>query len=222
MEDTLKLKAEKRENSGTKVSQRLRSQGKLPIVLYGHKQQTFPLAVDMHDFVEGVHHGHRLMELEVDGKNETTMIKDIQYDYLGRDIIHADMIRVNITERVTVSVALDLKGEPKGAQEGGILEEHADGLEVECRVSDIPETIEVSVDDMEIGDALYARDVKLPEGIDLASDEDTLIVICRTVEVEEPEEAEALEGEEEPSAPEVIGREKEDQEDEGEQEKGGE
>lgn len=212
MEEAIKLAAEKRQNTGTKTSVGLRSSGKLPLVLYGHGQSTESLAVDMHDFVEAVHHGHRIMELEIDGKGEQTMIKELQYDHLGRDIIHADMIRVNLSERVEVSVPVILKGQAKGAEQGGILDEHADGIEVECRVSDIPESLELRIDELDIGDSLYARDVKLPSGIKLVSDEDVLIVTCRVVTAEvEAEEEEALE---EPSAPEVIGKEPEEEQQE--------
>lgn len=209
MEEAIKLAAEKRQNTGTKTSVGLRSSGKLPLVLYGHGQSTESLAVDMHDFVEAVHHGHRIMELEIDGKAEQTMIKELQYDHLGRDIIHADMVRVNLSERVEVSVPVILKGQAKGTEQGGILEEHSDGVEIECRVSDIPESLELRIEELDIGESLYARDVKLPSGMKLVSDEDLLIVTCRVVTAEvEAEEEEALE---EPSAPEVIGKESEEE-----------
>jgi large subunit ribosomal protein L25 len=209
MEDAVKLNAQKREESGTKVARRLRESGYLPAVMYGHQKGTVAMAVDMHDFVEGLHHGHRLFEVELDGQKETTMVKDLQYDYLGRDVVHADLIRVDITEQVTVAVAIRTRGEAVGLEtEGAIVEEHTDSVEVECQVNQIPDEITVRVDDLEAGDSIYARDVELPANVKLASDPDLVLVSCSVVEeMPSPEELEA----EEPVAPEVIGAEKEEE-----------
>jgi large subunit ribosomal protein L25 len=210
MAQELVLKAENRENTGTKNAQRLRQEGKMPAVVYGHGKDPVSIILDTHDFVEGIHHGHRVMDLEMPEGKATVMIKDLQYDYLSRFIIHADLIRVDVTERVTVEVPIELKGEPKGTQEeGGILEPQADAIEIECVVTNIPESLPVSVDEMELGDSLLAKDVKLPSGVKLVSDPEFLIAVCRFVEEEKT--TEELE-EEMPEAPEVIGEEKEEEE----------
>ena len=92
----LLLKAEPREHLGSKHSAKLRSQGKVPAVIYGHKQAPESISCDLHEFAEGLHHGHRLFDVEFSGKKEKLLVKDLQYDYLGKKIIHIDFIRVNL------------------------------------------------------------------------------------------------------------------------------
>ena len=198
----LVLKAEVRESTGSKHSARVRAGGRIPAVVYGHKRQPAVISLDAHNFVEGLHHGHRLIDVQVGRKKETTLIKDVQYDYLGRDIIHVDLMRVEVTETVKVGVPIELRGTAQGTHEGGIIEEHVDRLEIECKVTDIPESIAVSVKDVSVGDALHASDIELPEGVKLAGSGETLIVTCHLVAAAKT--AEQVE-EETPTAPEVIG-----------------
>jgi large subunit ribosomal protein L25 len=212
MNETLSLQAEIRERVGSHAAAAVRKQGRIPAVVYGHGQEPVPISLDAHDFVEGLHHGHRLMDVTINGRSEKMLIKDLQYDYLGRDVIHADLIRVDVTELVEVSVPIELKGTAKGAEEGGIVEEQTDHLEVECQAVKIPESIVVSVKELEVGDTISAADVKLPEGVRLVSSPDTIIVTCHVVA--EAQTTEELE-EEEPTAPELIREREEETEEEG-------
>ena len=202
MDKTLVLKAEVRDNTGTKQAIKVRKAGRIPGVVYGHKQKPKIISLDAHDFIKALHQGHRLIDVQIGRKKETALVKDVQYDYLGRDIIHVDLMRVNVTETIKLGVPIELKGTAAGTHEGGIIEEHVDRLEVECLVSDIPETIVISVKDVSIGDSIHAGDVELPEGLKLASSPEMLIVTCHLVAAAKTaEEAE----EEAPTAPEVIG-----------------
>ncbi len=215
MEERLALKAEVREGAGSAKAAQLRKNARIPAIVYGHKEEIISIALDAHDFLEGIHRGHRLFDLQVGKKKETVMIKELQYDHLGKNVIHADLIRVDITETVTVDVRLEFKGTAKGTQEGGILEVLASKIAVECRVSDIPESITVFVKNLDIGDKLFARDLQLPAGVKLASDPLTMIAACSIVAELKPAEEALLEA---PTAPEVIGREKKEEEElEGEQ-----
>ena len=209
MADQLKLKAELREEVGTSKSVQLRKKGKLPGIMYGHGEDAVAIALDYHDFNEGLHHGHRLFDIEVGGKSQTLLVKDLQYDYLGKDIIHADLVRVNLAEVVTVSVALEIKGTAPGTDEGGILDVHLDQIEIDCKVSDIPESLEVNVKELNIGESIYAGDVELPENMTLVTDPEALIVNCHYVT--EAKTTEELE-EEMPAGPEVISEKPEEEE----------
>lgn len=202
MGKTLVLKAQIRDDTGSKHAEKVRAAGRIPAVIYGHKQEAAAISLDAHNFVEGLHHGHRLMDVQIGKKKETTLVKDLQYDHLGRDIIHVDLMRVDVTETVKVGVPIELKGTAQGTHEGGIIEEHVDRLEVECMVSNIPESLVVFVKDVFVGDALHAGDVELPEGVKLVSPPDTLIVTCHLVAAAKTAEQAA---EEMPTAPEVIG-----------------
>lgn len=202
MEKTLSLKAEIREDTGTKSAVKLRGQGRLPAVVYGHKEKPVAVSLDERTLVEGLHRGHRLIDVQIGKKNEKMIIKDLQYDYLGKDIIHVDLMRVDVTELIKVTVPIELKGMARGTHEGGIIEGHADHLEVECKATDIPESILVSVKDVRVGDSLHVGDIELPEGVKLVSDASMLLVTCGLVAA--AKSTEELE-EEMPAAPEVIG-----------------
>ncbi len=201
MGETLVLKAQLRENTGSKHAAKLRAAGLIPAVVYGHKQEPVTISLDAHDFVEGLHHGYRLIDVKIGRKKQKMLVKDLQYDHLGRKVIHADLMRVDVEEVVKVMVPVELKGTAAGTHEGGIIEEHVDKLEVACKVAEIPESIVVRVNDVHVGDALHAGDVELPEGIELVSPPDTLIVTCHLVAAAKT--TEEIE-EEAPAAPEVI------------------
>jgi len=208
MEKTLLLKAELREHAGSKHAAKVRKQGRIPAIVYGHKQEPVAISLDAHSFVERLHHGHRLMDVQVGQKKEKMIVKDLQYDYLGKNIIHADLMRVSVAEMVKVTVPIELKGAgaAKGAHEGGIIEAHADHLEIECKATDIPEAIAVSVKEVGVGDALHASDIELPDGVELVSSPEMLVVACHLVAAAKT--TEQVE-EEMPIAPEVISEAKE-------------
>ena len=209
MAETLILKAEVRENTGSKAVRKVRRQGKLPAIVYGHKKEPVAISLDAHDFVKGLHHGRRLIDVQVGGKKEKMIIKELQYDYLGKDIIHVDLMRVDMSETVKVAIPIELKGIAAGTHEGGIVEEHVDRLEIECKVSDIPEIIVVLVKDVHVGDALHAGEIELPDGVKLVGSPEMLLVTCHLVAAAKT--AEQIE-EETPTAPEVIGEVKEPEE----------
>ena len=147
--------------------------------------------------------------MDIDGKKETLLVKDLQYDYLGKSAIHVDLMRVNLNERVTVEVAIKLRGTARGVQEGGIVEELLSHVEVECKVVDIPENLSVSISDLGIGDSIHAGQIKLPDGFELITDADALVVVCHEAKVAVEEEA--VEGAEGAAAePEVITEKKQD------------
>jgi large subunit ribosomal protein L25 len=186
MPETVALKVEVRQEVGSKHAARLRREGRLPA---------------MHSFAEMLHHGHRLFDVKVGKKSETLLVKDLQYDHLGKDIIHADLVRVSMAEMVKVTVPIELRGTAKGTHEGGIVDEHLDHLEIECKVSDIPEVIAVFTKELGVGDSVHAGDIELPEGTKLVTDTETLVLTCHLVAA--AKSTEELE-EEMPVAPEVI------------------
>lgn len=203
MAKTVLLKAEIREQTGSKAVRKVRKRGMIPAIVYGHKQEPVTISLDAHNFLEGLHHGQRLMDVQIGTKKEKIIVKDLQYDYLGRDVIHVDLMRVDITEMIKVTVPIELKGAAtaKGTHEGGIIEEHADHLEIECKATDIPESIAVLVKEIGVGDALHAGNIALPDGVKLVSSPETLLVTCHLVAAAKT--TEQVE-EEMPAAPEVI------------------
>ncbi len=201
MADRAVIKAEVRTELGSKHTVALRKSGKLPVIVYGHKEEPVAISFVLHDFVEDLHHGHRLFDVDMSGKKETLMVKALQYDHLGRYVIHADMMRVDLEELVKVVVSIELKGTSKGSHEGGIIDEVLDHLEIECKVTDIPEKFIVPIKELGIGDSVHAGDVELGEGMKLLTDPAALLLTCHLVAA--AKSTEELE-EELPAGPEVI------------------
>jgi large subunit ribosomal protein L25 len=208
------LKAEIREQTGSKAVRKLRKKGMIPAVIYGHQKEPVAVTLDAHNFNEALHHGQRLMDIQLGDKDEKILVKALQYDHLGRDILHADLLRVDVKQMVKVTVPIELKGTAPGTHEGGIVETHTNNLEIECRVTEIPEKIVISIKDMQLDQALHARDIVLPEGVNLITSPEILVVSCHTVaEVKTTEQVEA----EVPVTPEVIGKVEKPQEEEAEE-----
>ena len=112
------------------------------------------------------------------------LVKDLQYDHLGKTVIHADLMRVNLSERVTVQVMLDIRGTAAGTHQGGIVEELMNAVEVECEVRNIPESLLVDIKNLEINEVFHAGQVDLPEGMKLITEPDAVVVTCHEPRVE--------------------------------------
>ncbi len=204
--EAMVLQAERRTTLGTRASQVVRQTGRVPAVIYGHKQDPEAVTLDYHDLALELQHHHRLVQVSLDGKQSQYLVKEVQYDHLGDKVVHVDQTRVDLDERVTVEVEVELKGTPAGASDGGVLEQMAAAIELECVVTAIPESIRVLVNEMKVGDLLVAGDITLPAGARLVSDPEMPVAAVRTI-AEEPEAEEAVEGEE-GTEPEIIAREK--------------
>lgn len=202
------LKASTRDELGTRKARRLRESGKIPAIIYGHGEAAQAVALHEHEVQLAIVHGQRLLEIDLGGAKENVLIKEVQYDTLGQEILHVDLTRVSLDERVEVTVPIVLRGTPAGAAEGGVLQQSAAEVRIECLVTAIPEEVRASVNDMGIGDALHMSDLELPEGAALLVEPDTVVctVIVIAEEVEEAPEAEA-----EAAEPEVLGEKKEEE-----------
>ena len=146
------LKLTTREKTGTRESRRLREQDLLPGIIYGHGEANVAVAMSRHDVELAIQHGERLIEGDVDGKKENFLIKEAQYDHLGQHVIHLDLTRVNLDERVEVTVQIDFRGTPVGVEtESGVLSRRLPELKLECVVTNIPEDIRESDNDLHVG-----------------------------------------------------------------------
>ncbi len=200
-----KVIIEKRDELGSRANKRLRDIGKLPGVIYGHKESVLPVTLPKKEVVNYLNHGQHVFDLALEGKSETVLVKEVQYDHLGLEVIHVDFARVSLNEKVEVTVEIELKGTPKGEEEGAVLQQIMNEIEVECLVTDIPEKIIHNVTEMKKDDVLHVKDLKLPTGVKALADEDQIVATVREIAEEEP--TEAAEG---AAEPEVIGKAKED------------
>ncbi|MFB3894324.1 MAG: 50S ribosomal protein L25 [Phycisphaerae bacterium] len=211
------LKATKRDGAGTRVARRLRKKGQVPGIVYGHGETPQTITVTKHDLDLVIHHGDRLLELDVDGRKEHVLVKDVQYDAMQHDAIHVDLTRVSLDERVKVTVPIRLRGTPAGAVDGGVVSQNLAQASVECLVTAIPDDIRVSVAEMKIGDAIRVKDLPLPQGVKLLDDPEAIVCSVTKIAEEVVAAPAAAEGEAAAGAePEVIGEKKEEEAAEGE------
>ena len=204
------LNANKRRATGKREARALRKRGLVPCIIYGHGRDTVAVAINRHDLDLAVLHGQRLLEIDVEDKKENVLIKDLQWDTFGHEILHMDLTRVNLDERVTIAIPIVLRGTPVGLSQDGVLQQMNSEVNVECLVRDMPEEIRVMVTDLKVGDSILMRDLELPEGVKLLDNEDTRV--CSVNVIAEEEEAEAVEEEAQGAQPEVIGEKTEEDE----------
>lgn len=198
------LKAESRDPHGSRAVQRMRRKGRIPGIIYGHKQTPQPILLDRHELERELEQGAHLFTVAVGSKNETCLVKDVQYDHLGIEALHIDFARVDLNERVKVKVPIELRGHAKGQSEGGVVSQQIMDLEVECLVTAIPESIRVPIADLALNQMIHVREIALPQGVTALADPEGIVVICREALVVEA--AVPGEGVEAATEPEVIAK----------------
>jgi len=220
---TVSLSANSREGKGKGAARSLRSQGQVPAVIYGHGRDPQPLALNARDLDKMLSHiqaESTVIEVTVGGHTAKTLIREIQRHPIKRQILHVDFQALVAGEKVTVSIPIVLLGIPEGVRlEGGVLDQTLREIEIEVDPSNIPDHVEYDVTNMVIGDSVHISDLKVPEGVEVIDDPETSVAVLaapRAVIEETPAVAEAVEGEAGAVAePEVIGRGKEDEDEEG-------
>ena len=203
------LHVEKRTSRGTKNARRQRAAGTIPAILYGHGKETVSLSVPANEIAAAIRHGSRLVQLEGEVK-DNALLRAVQWDTFGTDVLHVDLTRVSVDERITVNLRVEIRGTAPGTKEGGTVQHLVHEVEVECPAMAIPEKLELNINTLGLDETLTVADLKLPEGATLLLPEDKVLVQC--VEVQELEELD--EGISAPAEPEVIGRKEEEGESE--------
>ncbi|MFI5461027.1 MAG: 50S ribosomal protein L25 [Isosphaerales bacterium] len=215
MPDAAKIRVEPRDpqknkGTGTRVARRLRRQGLIPGVIYGHKQAVVPVTLTRDDVWRLIKTPGRLADLDVSGTAETVLIRDVQWDHLGKEVLHLDFARVSAEEMIETEVALESRGVAAGIAAGGIFEHLVHSLKITCRAGSIPDSLKMDVSHLQVDDGVHVRDLTLPPDVKVNADPDLLLahVVLRAVEVEEVPEAEVAE----PTQPEVIKAERKEKE----------
>lgn len=205
------LKAVERKKTGTRESKRVRKGGLLPAIIYGHGETPEAISLAEHEVEVAIHHGARTLDVDINGKVQKCLIKEVQYDHLDVTPIHIDLARVRADERVRVKVGIELRGTPKGLSEGGILDQVIGEIEVECLVTEIPDVLHPMVTHLSVGDSLYVKDLVLPPGVRALTSPNDRVASVRVLG-EAPAAAAPVEGEEAVAEPERIGRVRKDEE----------
>lgn len=191
--EQIKLAAKKRNSFGSRVSRRIRKEGSVPAILYGHGMDTLSIQVNSKELTRALHTKageNVVINLQVEGvnlKESTCLIKSIQHDPVTENIDHVDFGVISLTETIVVKVPLVTVNaeESVGVKEGGVLDVVHHEIEVECLPTAIPEKIEVDVKAMKINDAIYAKDLSLPDGVVCKFDPEEMVVAVHPPQKEE-------------------------------------
>lgn len=217
---TIDLKVKKRETIGGRTAKRLRKEGNIPAVIYGHGMDPLSLQVDRGELEHALHTSagdNVVLNLQFEDKSlddQTVIIKQVQHDDIHDIIEHVDFLVISLTEKVTVKVHIHAKGEAQGVKDGGTMDIQHHLIEVECLPTSIPERITIDVSKLEIGDSVHVSDVVFPEGVECLEEPETSLIVIHAPRAEEEEEA-AEEAEQTGAEPEVIKKGKEEEEREG-------
>ena len=201
------LQVEVRRTRGKRHARRMRKDGRIPAILYGHGRESVSLAVAAEAVEAAVRHGSYVVELKGAVK-ENALIRELQWNTWGTEVLHVDFTRVRADETVEITVPIELRGEAPGLKEGGAVEHVLHEIEIECKATAVPEKIKANVNNLQVGQSITVADLVLPEGAKCLANAEQVVVQC-VVPLEVPEEEEEAAAEVEP---EVIGGRKEEEE----------
>jgi len=176
MAETLVLSSQARNGSGSREAQKLRKTGMVPAVLYGHKETPENVSINSVELLSAMRHHLRTMEIQMGDKRQSVLIQDVQYDHLGKEVLHVDFLRVSATDKIHITVPVELRGTAPGVKAGGVLIQPLHNLHVECLVSARPESIRVKIDGLQLGQAIHVGELPAMEGVKFMHEADAVVV----------------------------------------------
>ena len=176
------LHGTKRETKGTRACRLLRREGKVPAVLYGRKKDAVPFQVLAEELAEALRQHTRMFELQLDEIKDTVLLKDVQYDSFGDNIVHVDFVRIAMDEAVTLEVPILLKGHPK--VEHAVLEQTLAIVKIECLPKDIPEAVILQVADIQLNETRTVKDITLPAGVKILTAPEVIVAAMKAIKEE--------------------------------------
>ena len=208
------LSATPRDQGGKGVARKLRSEGRIPAVVYGHGRNSQSLSISTRELERLLDHiaaESTVIDLDIDGKASRTLIREIQRHPFKRQILHVDFQELVAGEKITVRLPIVLMGVPDGVRmDGGILDQTMRELSVEVDPSNIPNHVEIDVTKLVIGSSLHVSDIPLPEGVEVVDDMEASVCVISAPRA--AVEAAAAEEGESSAEPEVIRAKKDEDE----------
>ena len=171
------LATTERTKFGSKESKNDRKSGLIPAVIYYSGEENIHISIDKSVLFRAIQSSQRIYQIEQNKEKRYVMIKDIQYHPVTDEIIHVDLMRVRRSEKMTISVPIVLKGNPVGVREGGVLSQSLNQVEINCFPTDVPENIELDIEDLELNAAKNVGDLNINiKDVEIISDSNLNIV----------------------------------------------
>jgi large subunit ribosomal protein L25 len=207
MSESVTLKAQVRTGRGSRATAKLRKQGLVPAIVYGHKIDNATIAVSAEELDRAIRILHvRMLAIDVNGTPETVLIREVQWDPFGKQMLHVDFERKSATEKVKVTVPVELRNAPK-ATGGGVLDQPLHTLHIECPLGSIPEAIRIDITNLTLGHPIHVKELSLPTGVEVLDPGEAVVVQLKLPGVEAVVAPTAIPGAT-GTEPEVIKKEK--------------
>jgi len=172
-----KIDINKRDNTGKKAIKQLRKDGNIPGVYYSpSSKESTPIIITKNEYYEAIKSGMRIFNITVGGKKQTVLFKSVQYHPVTEKVLHIDLYGIRMDKPVNIKIIVQLTGNPIGVmEEGGVLNQASNEIEIQCLPIDIPEYVEMDISDLKLGDSISVGSIKLDEKITLVTPEDTVL-----------------------------------------------
>ncbi len=195
MADSLTLAVQVRTDKGKQAAKRLRSDGRIPCIVYGNAKEPVKLSGDGHE-VTSVVSSPAIVTLHLDsGDKKNAVVRDIQRDYLNDTVVHVDFLEVDMDTKVTATINVESTGTPIGLLHDANLEQPLHSIVISCLPADLPERIVVDVTPLDLNDSITVGDLPLPDGVEAVSPDDHTVVLHVALQRTIEEEEEEVEGE---------------------------
>jgi len=194
--ELIELNAKPREKTGKGAARKLRKKNAIPAIIYGTKADSAMLSIDTIEFDSIIRKNGSMglffnLKIEGDSTGEKiVMLKDLQMDTFGLNYLHVDLHEIGMDTMVTVSVSVEAVGKSKGVKEGGLLQIIRRELDVVCKPADTPDTIQIDITDLEVGDAIHVEDIDLGENIEIPHEVNFTVITIVAPTVDEKEAGE--------------------------------
>lgn len=201
------IQSKRRETKTRSALSALRKDGYIPSVVYGYKTESTPIAIKERDLLFTLRETGRngVIKLDVDGEELNVVLNDYQQDALIGDIRHADFLAINMTEELEVNVTVNLVGESIGEKEGGIVQQPNFEVLIKVKPSDIPESFDVDVSGLKIGETITVGDVREQSKFEILNDDDYSLVLISAPRTEAELDELDADGAAPDAEPEVVG-----------------
>ena len=177
MANEFNLEVTKRDLTNKGALKQLRKNRKVPGIYYSHdSKESLPFYIEKKELANAQKADTQIFNISVGGKDRNVLFKSIQYHPVTDEILHVDLYGIKMDQVVSVSVMINIQGTSKGVVEGGILVQNLNELELECLPMDIPQSIDIDISHLEMGDSLRSGDVKLDEKLTITTPEDQIII----------------------------------------------